>query len=204
MTTSGKLAGIGAVVLAAGRSQRMGTPKMALPWGSRTVIGQVVFTLAEAGMNETDVVVVTGGAHAEVKNAVAGFSTRLCFNPDFAGSEMLTSLQVGLRCCEPSLQAAMVVLGDQPFITAQTIQMIAAQFTASQARLVVPSYQMRRGHPWVIRRDLWAEIDSLPSDQSPRDFLNRHAVEILYVPVDTPEILKDLDTPEDYAHERPG
>jgi molybdenum cofactor cytidylyltransferase len=64
---------------------------------------------------------------------------------------------------------------------------------------------MRRGHPWLVARSLWNELLELQPPQSPRDFLNRHAGEILYVEVDNPSILADLDTPDDYrnAHPKP-
>jgi molybdenum cofactor cytidylyltransferase len=62
---------------------------------------------------------------------------------------------------------------------------------------------MRRGHPWLIARSLWSEILDLKQPASPRDFLTRHADEIHYINVDTPSVLADLDTPEDYEKSRP-
>jgi CTP:molybdopterin cytidylyltransferase MocA len=61
---------------------------------------------------------------------------------------------------------------------------------------------LRRGHPWLVRRELWAELLALRPPQTLRDFLNAHAEEIQYVETD-PTILKDLDTPEDYRREKP-
>ena len=85
---------IGAVVLAAGRSQRMGRPKMILPWGETTVIGQVANVLLAVGVD--DVLVVTGGAQNEVEGALTGMPVRTVFNPEFANGEMMHTLQVGL------------------------------------------------------------------------------------------------------------
>jgi len=67
----------------------------------------------------------------------------------------------------------------------------------------VPSFQMRRGHPWLVARPLWPEILALKPPESTRDFLAGHAHEIHYVNVDTPSILADLDTPEDYEKSHP-
>lgn len=73
----------------------------------------------------------------------------------------------------------------------------------AQSPLVVPSFQMRRGHPWIVSRALWAEILAMLPPQTPRDFLNAHAKDIQYVEINSPSILADLDTPEDYRASRP-
>ena len=193
---------IGAVVLAAGQSRRMGRPKMSLSWGGTTVVGQVVRTLSEAGVDE--IVVVTGGAHQEVVAALKGQGARLVFNPDYAGGEMTRSLQVGLGALSEEAQAAFVALGDQPQIETGIVQAVLNRFLTCGASLVVPSYRMRRGHPWIMARSLWPEVLALKPPQTLRDFLNARAGEIRYFPVDSPSVLMDLDTPEDYQKYRPG
>ena len=69
--------------------------------------------------------------------------------------------------------------------------------------IVVPSHQMRRGHPWLVARELWDEILELRAPKSMRDFLNAHKDEIFYVECDSPRILQDLDTPADYLKYKP-
>ena len=76
-------------------------------------------------------------------------------------------------------------------------------FEARKSNLVVPSYRMRRGHPWLVARPLWEEVLGMSPTESPREFLNRHAEEIEYVNVDNPSILADLDTFEEYLNSRP-
>ncbi len=230
-----------AVVLAAGLSSRMGRPKMTLPWGETTVIGKVVSTLAEAGVE--GIVVVTGGAREAVEAAVAalapklfpgrerGIGVRVVFNPRYAEDSMITSLQVGLAALYPPrsphfrpksfpdsitsggrkwgddrgalMQAVFVTLGDQPQIEAAVVRAIMDTYRATHAPLVLPSYRMRRGHPWVMDRSLWAEALAAPASVTLRDFLNAHAAQIHYLPVETPSVLADLDTPEDYAAAQP-
>lgn len=193
---------IGAVILAAGRSQRMGQPKMILPWGTRTVIEQVVDVLAAAGVKE--IVVVTGGAREQVEAALAGSPARMVFNPLFEQGEMLSSLQTGLRQLSPGCLAALVALGDQPWIDLDVVRAVLGRHRATGARLVVPSYQMRRGHPWLVERGLWGDLLEMTAQQTMRDFLRAHEGEIVYEAVDSPGILKDLDTPEDYQAQRPA
>jgi molybdenum cofactor cytidylyltransferase len=187
---------IGAVVLAAGRSQRMGRPKMALPWGETTVIGHVAGVLLAA--NVDDVLVVTGGAREDVEGALVGMPVRTVFNPGFANGEMLLTLQVGLAALERSVDAALVVLGDQPQMELTVVQSILAAFEQDAHALVVPSYQRQRGHPWLLARFLWDDLLAFKPPATIRQFLNRSAADIHYVNVKTPSILKDLDTPEDY------
>ena len=191
---------IAAVVLAAGQSRRMGSPKMILPWGNTTVIGHVVAVLQEAGVGE--ICVVTGGAHEQVEAALHDLGVKTVLNPRFEQDEMALSLQVGLENLSAQAQAALVVLGDQPQIQVQVVCSVMQMYETQQARLVVPSYQMRRGHPWLIDRALWSEVMALQSPCTLRDVLTSHPERIHYVPVETDSILRDLDTPEDYGRER--
>jgi molybdenum cofactor cytidylyltransferase len=195
---------IPAIILAAGESKRMGQPKMLLPWGEVTVLGQVISTYQAAGVR--DVLVVTGGAREQVDGIVRQHGARSVFNEQFTGGGMLSSLQYGLRFLsqeEPEVEATLIGLGDQPQVQAGAVRRIWEAFEKQPARLIVPSFQMRRGHPWLVERTLWQELLELRPPQSPRDFLNWHAEEILYVEIDNSSILADLDTPQDYRNARP-
>lgn len=192
---------ISAIILAAGQSRRMGQPKMLLPWGNLTIVEHVVRIFLDAGLR--DVLVVTGGAREQVEDILASYPVRQVPNPDYARGEMLSSLQCGLSAMRKDAQATLIGLGDQPQVQESTVRLICEAYRESPSRLVVPSFRMRRGHPWLVARPLWEEILALRSPESPRDFLNEHAPEILYVNLDTPTILADLDTPEDYQNSHP-
>lgn len=196
---------VAAVVLAAGMSRRMGAPKLVLPWGQHTVIEQVVKTLQIAGL-ET-IVVVTGGTHEQVEAALSGLEVRCAFNSAYAEDDMAISLQTGLAALPEDCPAALVALGDQPQmesrVARQVRQAYEQAYEESRPVLVAPSYEMRRGHPWIIDRSLWPEVQQLAPGQTLREIFTRHAAGIRYVEVDTPTILRDLDTPEDYRREKP-
>jgi molybdenum cofactor cytidylyltransferase len=192
---------ISAIILAAGQSKRMRQPKMLLPWGKLTVIEHVISTFLNAGIE--DLIVVTGGAREQVEGAIGQYPVRKIHNTDYAAGEMLSSIQCALRVMPQRAQAALIGLGDQPQVHEESVRLIYKEFQVSQSRLIVPSFQMRRGHPWLIARSLWSEILDLKQPESPRDFLTRHADEIHYINVDTPSVLADLDTPEDYEKSRP-
>lgn len=191
---------IAAIVLAAGLSKRMGLPKLSLPWGDSTVIGHVCSVLSQAGV--TEIVIVTGGARQQVETALAGEPVRLVFNPRFEQSEMIDSLQVGLVNLSPHIEATLVALGDQPQIQVEVVQGVMQAYQERRAGLVVPSYRMKRGHPWLVDRALWDEILSLHPPYTLRDFLARFEQHISYLPVESDTILKDLDTPDDYEREK--
>lgn len=192
---------ISALILAAGESRRMGQPKMLLPWGQTTVLGQVITTFQQAGIE--DVIVVSGGSREQVEEIARPYGARSIFNADYASGEMLVSLQRGLDAQLPQTQATLIGLGDQPQIQIGTVQLICETFQRTGSRLIVPSFQMRRGHPWLVERSLWKELLAMSPGGSPREFLNQFSSEIQYVSVDTPSILADLDTMEDYQRARP-
>ena len=192
---------ISALILAAGESRRMGQPKMLLPWGSVTIIEHVVSIFLKAGI--ADVVVVTGGAAEQVERALEKLPVRVIFNRNYAAGEMLSSLQAGLKDMPEGAQAALIALGDQPQVREETVRALCDAFREMSAGLIVPSFRMKRGHPWLLARPLWAGILALEPPQSPRDFLNAHASKIRYVSLESSTILADLDTPEDYRASHP-
>lgn len=192
---------IAAVILAAGQSRRMGRPKMVLPWGETTVIGQVVQVLDQAGVDE--IVAVTGGARQQVEAALTGLPVRVSFNLRFSEDDMILSLKNGLSELGPEFEAALVALGDQPQVQPHVVRAILDAFERTAAPLIIPSYQRRRGHPWLLARSLWPSIFELEPGKTMRDVINQYSEQIQYLDVNTPSVLRDLDTPEDYQREHP-
>jgi molybdenum cofactor cytidylyltransferase len=196
---------IAAIVLAAGQSRRMGCPKLTLPWGKTSVLGQVIITLATAGIN--DIVIVTGAVQEQITNLVdlyiKRYPVRITHNDGYAKGEMLSSLQIGLSTMKPETLATLVVLGDQPQIMVSIVRQIIRTYLETGAPLIIPSYQMRRGHPWLVARTKWDSLLDLTSEQTPHDFLTAHAADIHYLPVETSTILQDIDTPADYEQQQP-
>ncbi len=186
---------ITAIILAAGESKRMGEPKMLMPWGKSTVLQTVISTFQAASVK--DILVVTGGAHQQVE-ALIGKTVETVFNENYQTGEMLSSIQLGLSVKMREASAALICLGDQPQIEERSVRQVCNAFLAQKSQIVVPSYQMQRGHPWLVARPLWDELIAMKAPKTPRDFLTKHSRAIHYVVVDTSNILADLDTPEDY------
>jgi molybdenum cofactor cytidylyltransferase len=202
MTGSG--GALSAIILAAGLSSRMGQPKMLLPWGKVTIIEQVVTTILDVGIDR--LIVVTGSGHQKIRALLAKYPShvQLIFNPLYADGEMLHSLQAGMAALDfQQSQAVLIVLGDQPQIQVSTVKGLIQEYESNPSLIIIPSYRMHRGHPWLIGKELWGEILALKLPRTLRDLLNDHSSQIQYLNLDTPTILSDLDTPEDYKRFRP-
>jgi molybdenum cofactor cytidylyltransferase len=201
---------ISAVVLAAGLSARMGRPKLLLPYGERTVIEQVVSMLLSSPADE--VLVVTGHEREAVELALAGWPVRAVFNPDYAAGEMLSSVQVGLEAAVPASRAALLAVGDMPAVEAGVVAQLVAAYRSlpespqpsgrcSDDCVYIPSYRMRAGHPVLVPRSYWPAILALPRGASLRSAWQAEGSRIHWVTVDTPSVLRDMDTPTDYERE---
>jgi molybdenum cofactor cytidylyltransferase len=186
---------ISAIVLAAGQSKRMGEPKMLLPWGETTVLGKVIQTLRDSDVE--DIVVVT---NSKLVPHVTAYECRVVLNDN---GEMLESIQAGLRAQKPSAEATLICLGDQPQVEEGSVRKVCEGYRENKSRIVVPSHQMRRGHPWLIAGELWQEILEMHPPKTMRDFLNAYKDDIFYVECNSPTILQDLDTPADYLKYKP-
>jgi molybdenum cofactor cytidylyltransferase len=174
----------------------MGVFKLTLPWRGSTVIGHVGDTLAGAGLRE--IVAVTGHRREDVEAALSGKPVRCVLNPDYAKGEMLSSIQTGIAALQAGSEAVLVCLGDQPQIQAATLSAILAEGgRTGYRRVIIPSYRMRAGHPILIPSFLYMQI--MNATESLRSALRSETNSIEYLTIDSPTILADLDTPDDYA-----
>ncbi len=192
---------ITALVLAAGLSRRMGTNKLLLPFKERTVLAQVVSVLQDCPLDE--IIVVIGHERDRVKDSISRHITqrgglRFVYNPNYAGGDMLSSIQAGLAALhnDSRCEAALVALGDQP----QIEQRIAEQVIAAHepGKVIIPSFNRHGGHPILIDRACWPDVLALPIGASLRDVWRAHPSWLRYVKVNTETVLRDMDTPDEY------
>jgi molybdenum cofactor cytidylyltransferase len=187
---------IGAMILAAGRSTRMGANKLLVPLDGVPIIRHVV--CAALASRARPVVVVTGNQRAEIEAAVAGLDVRLVHNPDFAAG-MSTSLRVGIAALG-DVEGALICLGDMPRVTAAHLDALVGAFDPSQgAAIVVPTFERKRGNPVLWARRYFGEMAGLTGDVGARSLLERHADDITFVAVEDAGVLVDVDTPESLA-----
>jgi CTP:molybdopterin cytidylyltransferase MocA len=191
---------IAAILLAAGRSRRMGAFKPLLPFGAQTVIETCIHNLSAAGCEE--IVVVVGHRGEEVRARLSHLPVRFAVN-DEAGSEMGVSIARGVEELPAgddarAAGAVLVALADHPAVTAREIEEVVAAHRRTGARLVVPEWQGRGGHPVLVSLSLRASLLNLDSEGGLRALFAVHAGEVLRVPVASPYIARDMDTWEDY------
>ncbi len=186
---------VGAIVLAAGHSRRMGTQKLLLPLGTDPVIAHVVDQVRRSAIHE--ITMVVGEDAVRIAQALDPHPMRWAVNPDPRG-DMLSSVRCGLRSLPHDWDGVMVVLGDQPGVTAVVMDILLAAFRSSDRGIAVPTHQGRRGHPIVFDRRYVHEILESFDDVGLRGLLQAHVPDVLEVDVSANEILEDLDEPADY------
>jgi molybdenum cofactor cytidylyltransferase len=184
-----------AIVLAAGRSKRMGTQKLLLPWKSKTVIAHVVDEIQRGPIQE--VIVVVGQDAQRIKDSLNGVAVTFVANADSAG-DMLSSVRCGLRALPADCEAVVVALGDQPSVTAELLAEMVKAFRENRKGIVVPTHQGRHGHPILFDSHFCDDVLNGYDGIGLRGLLDVHGAEVFELPVSTPAVLDDTDTPEDY------
>lgn len=180
----------------------MGVSKLLLPWGETTVLGQTLTHLQESKVDE---ILLVSGHQAEKVAAIAqAFEVEVVHNEAYAEGEMLSSLQVGVDHLSADVDAALVILADQPLVRPEVIDRLLAAYEAGKGELIAPTYEGTRGNPVLIGRPYFAELLALPWGQAPRELLRRHPAALYLLPVESSTILQDLDRPEQYQHHRPA
>ncbi len=189
---------VSAVVLAAGTSTRMGRPKQLLPLGGTTVLAHTIENIRSAGLDE--IVLVLGASAEAIRQQLPQAlieNLKIVVNHAYRQG-MASSLREGLSHVDPRSDAALILLGDQPFIQPQTLRQIMDGHRGSRAQIVIPSYQGNRGNPVLLGRSVFSEVMALEGDTGCRAIFNNHLDTIFKVEVEDPGILLDLDIQEDY------
>jgi molybdenum cofactor cytidylyltransferase len=191
---------IPAIVLAAGKSSRMGRAKANLPLGAGdTFLSRIVRTLLDAGID--DVVVVVGYEANLIVDVLSatGLNVRFVENPDYERGQ-LSSLLAGLEVVDrPGVTAALVTLVDAPLVAASTVRAVLERYRRTGARVVRPVRGVQHGHPILIDRSLFDALRRADSDSGAKPIVRAHASPSGDVEVDDPGAFADIDTPEEYA-----
>lgn len=187
---------ISAILLAAGRSRRMGAFKPLLPFPSgRTVAEACVETLRGAAVGE--LVVVVGHRAREVRAALKGAGVRFAVN-DEPGSGMGVSVARGVGLVSDGARAVLVGLVDHPAVPPEVVRSVIETYERTGARLVVPTWEGRGGHPVLVDLSLRKELSGVVAREGLRALFAAHADEVLRLPVGSPYVARDVDTWEDY------
>jgi molybdenum cofactor cytidylyltransferase len=181
------------LVLAAGGSKRLGRPKQLLPYGQATLLDHVLDTARSCSFDQ--LLCVIGGAAADVRRAVEFGGVEVVENPDF-GEGCSSSIAAALHAVDPRCDVLVLMLGDQPGVTAAAVaQLLAGR---GEARIAACAYSDGRGHPLAFERSLFPDLERLHGDKAVWKLLDRHEALAADVPVDG-AIPRDVDTWEDYT-----
>ena len=187
---------IASIVLAAGRSSRMGTRnKLLESIGGEPMVRRVAAVANRSGAKP--VVVVTGYEAAEVGAALHGLGVTVILNLDYADG-LSTSLRAGLSALSPGIDGALILLGDMPEVEASVLSALMAAFTATSA-ICVPMRHGRKGNPVLWGRRYFPKMMELTGDFGAKPLMARHEAQLIEVDVATDSIFHDVDAPEDLA-----
>jgi molybdenum cofactor cytidylyltransferase len=189
---------IWALILAAGESKRMGTPKMVLPFNGSTMIETVIDNVTRSDIDKTLIVL---GSHKEFLLKLSGIhNVERCYNDRYKEG-MLSSVKCGFRNIPDGTRAVMVFQGDQPLITTHVINSVLQAYLSSDKGIVIPVYNRRRGHPVLIDYKYNEEIGKLHNDKGLRSLACNFPDDVLEIISDEPGILRDFDTYDQYLKE---
>jgi molybdenum cofactor cytidylyltransferase len=186
---------VAAVVLAAGRSTRMGGPnKLLAEIGHRPLV-RIAVEEALAS-RARPVIVVTGHQREEIETALAGLPVRFVHNPDFADG-LGTSVKAGIAAVPADADGAILCLGDMPQVDASLIDRLIAAFDPDRGALVVmPTFEGRRGNPVLWSRRFFPDLTAIEGDVGARHLIGRYSEAVIEVPLEGNAALVDVDTPE--------
>ena len=186
---------VAAILLAAGQSSRMGAFKPLLPFGKQTVIESCLDYLQQGGV-ET-IVVVVGHRAGEVRAQLNERQLIFAVNPDPA-SEMGASIAAGVRELPQTCSAVLIALVDHPAVPPPVVSKLVETWT-NGARLVIPTWKGRGGHPVLLDLSLKSELLNLDSTGGLRSLFDAHRTEVARVETDSPFVARDMDTWDDYV-----
>ena len=190
MTMTTNIAG---VILAAGAASRMGQPKLLLPWKGEALIYRAARIALEAGLDP--VVVVTGAGSLEMKEALTGLDVRVVENPAWQTGQS-SSVRAGINALPQETQGVIFLLGDQPYVSADLIQVLVETFNQTHPIILAPFVGAKRSNPVLFDRSIFEALRGLQGDAGARTIFAQ------YPPTPMPwqdeRLLFDVDTPEDY------
>jgi molybdenum cofactor cytidylyltransferase len=200
---AGTNAPVAAIILAAGKSTRMGEAKQLLRLGDSTVLGQTIENVRRSAVVDEIVLVLGSSAEAIRRQLPASLleGIKVVVNPAYAQG-MASSLRAGLSALDPLVDAALIVLADQPFVRPETLDQLGRKYRRTKVQIVIPSYQGVRGNPVLLDRSVFAEVMALEGDIGCRAIFGSHTERTVKLEVEDEGILLDIDNQEDYERLR--
>jgi len=192
---------ISGIILAAGSSQRMGSPKSLLKIGEKTFLQYIVDVLHSARI--LDIVIVLGAEAEKIQPTLSWFDGKIVVNNDWQKGQ-LTSIITGINSLDMTMtdpeeiNGAMICPVDHPLISQSILVNLLQEFWRAHKKIVVPTYKGRRGHPVIFGKELFDELRNAPLDVGARSVVHKHPEQVHEVALEEEGILINIDTQEDY------
>lgn len=190
-----------ALIPAAGRSRRMGTSKLLLPWQGTTVIEHLIATLTRADI--AAVVIVMRPDDVALQDVVQRTSA-VAVIPDHEPPDMRDSVELGLRAIRQRFaptdeDAWLLIPADHPLLEAEVLDGLLERWRLGDCEALMPTFDRKRGHPTLLSWSLAARVEQLPREVGVNSLLRSPTTRVIELPTARESVLTDLDTPEDYA-----
>jgi molybdenum cofactor cytidylyltransferase len=184
------------VLLAAGESRRMGFPKPLLRLNGETFLTHIAVSM----LHTVERLIIVLGAHREAVRAAVPAHNQISIidNPNYLMGQ-LSSIKAGLRAVSRHADAAIVHLVDHPTVLPETFSRLVGEYQLSGKPIVVTRCRGQRGHPVLFDRSIFEELQQAPTDVGARAVVKANEDRVIYLDVDDPGVLLDLDTPADLA-----
>lgn len=187
---------ISAIVLAAGQSRRIGINKLLLDIGGETLVERVVNVLLRSQVDE--VIVVVGFDWKSVQSRLRREDVRVVYNRRYREG-MAASIREGLRYVAQDSHGVLIVLADHPLLTSQLIDQLIDAYRKTRKGIVCPTYEGNRGHPVIFNLKKYGKpLSQLKGDIGGREVIGAHRDDLLEFAVDSPGVIRDIDSWEDY------
>jgi len=185
---------IEAIVLAAGKGERLGAIKPLVSIDGEPALSRVIRTIRKAGVKT--IIVVLGHAAETIQAQVDLTGCRVVTNPGYE-TGMAGSLNRGIEAVSPAADGILILHADMPTVSKETIHAVVTQGEAG-AQIAAPSYRGQRGFPVFLHRSCFRElVPTLTGDVGARRYIRAHLDELVLVEVDDPGAIRDIDRPED-------
>jgi len=189
---------IWAIILAAGESKRMDSPKMLLPYKDKTIIETVIENIISSKVDKA--MVVLGATGNKILERIKELPVTHCFNDNYKEG-MLSSVKCGFSSLPDKYESAIVFPGDYPGIGPDVINMLIESFRKTKKKIIIPLFGGKRGHPVLISYEYRGKVMDLKPEEGLRALPVKFPDDVLEVNVYDPAVLRDVDTLEDYINE---
>lgn len=188
---------IGIIILAAGASRRLGTPKQLLEFENQTLLERIAKTALKTGL---ETVVVLGANAGKIKKTIENMPVRVVLNQDWQcgmSSSIIKGLKTSLTA-NPDLSGVILLLCDQPFITEQTLLRLVETQANTGKRIIASRYQESNGVPALFMSEFFGELLELDNETGAKTLIGKHSADRALI--DAPEAAFDVDTAEDFEN----